>query len=1099
MLCWFDLKKRVCFTGILAVLVCYQGSVWAAEPPAFLDNRLINPLDHASGMAADSVSLMPAVRDQGWNGTCWAFAAIGASEINWRLQLKVAREGNPLLVYTLPDLSERYLAWNTYASPTKELNYNYPSYNAYWNSDLYNAGGWFVQATAIMARGTGLVTEQDCPYADKDMPPVEHTFNAAGLLTNAYNDGDNEIGYIDTPEERLRLKEIIQTTGAAAVNINASGFNFSDYEAVHIYYPIQTFPNHAVVLVGWDDDYDFSQKTDLNYMPSGKGAWIVRNSWGSGPGENGYYYLSYEDMTLTSGVGYGIETDANRYTRLDQHALLGYTSWLNTESTGKGYAASYQAKASQFIKAVGFYIKEDSSSYEIQVRAGASSPDAGKMVYTQQGVFGEDGTPKWLGYRTVALDSFVLVPEGEDYTVTVKVTGPTGSVDVPVLYSSRDDNLYIDTSATTASPGENFIYMNGDWVDTTTQNSTMSTAMRSLAKDSNLANGGDFSVSWLDDGGAGGSIINLGSADELYGSDPLNLDRKTLSNMTVDLTAGLTDSIYGGAIIGEGRVYKVGTGHLTLSGNNTYTGGSVVSGGVLQIDGRVASNVYSQTGGIVSGSGTIGASLYNQGVVQAGSYGQPGTLTVEGDLDSTGIIAVVVSNNANGKIAVQGSASINGTILVPVTGSIYRPDAAYQILTAANITGSFVSLPLTGMLSAEGIHDGVSAQLHFVKQNNMVNLSANQLQTYQQMNAMYNNLTGSPSQRGMDSLYNLSSETTKQALTEIYGGAQVNQANITQRNKTIGEAISARLTQIKYTENKEFALGLPSIAEAAFEERTVIPLELNAEHSWWMKLYKNWGENDAQDDMPSINNQSFGVILGRDQKVDDNWRTGMFFAYGKNDINASNANSASRDYRLGVYSAYNKGAGEFYTYLDFGRQYNETNRYLQQLGLQADSRYDSDTLSFGATAKYNLQHEKGKAWKVSPYAGINITNYNQEGYKEHGAGIFSQQADRLINTYSTGEIGVEIAREIPKGRYAMNIGCKRVFSGDNPELRIAYSGNPNEKLKISGNEQDKEYVVLGINAQGEIANNWKITGQMESEIGQRSRSLTASVMIRHSW
>ena len=47
--CWVDVKKRVLFTAIVAVLVLYQWSAWAAEPPEFLDNRLINPLDRTSG------------------------------------------------------------------------------------------------------------------------------------------------------------------------------------------------------------------------------------------------------------------------------------------------------------------------------------------------------------------------------------------------------------------------------------------------------------------------------------------------------------------------------------------------------------------------------------------------------------------------------------------------------------------------------------------------------------------------------------------------------------------------------------------------------------------------------------------------------------------------------------------------------------------------------------------------------------------------------------------------------------------------------------------------------------------------------------------
>ena len=76
-------------------------------------------------------------------------------------------------------------------------------------------------------------------------------------------------------------------------------------------------------------------------------------------------------------------------------------------------------------------------------------------------------------------------------------------------------------------------------------------------KDSNQPNGGDFSVSWLDDGGVGGSVIDLGKTGELYKTDALSADRRTLSNMTVSLDLGVTNN-YGGSITREGAGDKTG-------------------------------------------------------------------------------------------------------------------------------------------------------------------------------------------------------------------------------------------------------------------------------------------------------------------------------------------------------------------------------------------------------------------------------------------------------------------------------------------------------------------------------------------------------------
>ena len=58
------------------------------------------------------------------------------------------------------------------------------------------------------------------------------------------------------------------------------------------YYSGSGSSNHAVTIVGWDDNYD---KSKFSTVPPGNGAFIVKNSSGSGWGESGYFYLSYYD------------------------------------------------------------------------------------------------------------------------------------------------------------------------------------------------------------------------------------------------------------------------------------------------------------------------------------------------------------------------------------------------------------------------------------------------------------------------------------------------------------------------------------------------------------------------------------------------------------------------------------------------------------------------------------------------------------------------------------------------------------------------------------------------------------------------------------
>ena len=59
--------------------------------------------------------------------------------------------------------------------------------------------------------------------------------------------------------------------------------------------------NHAVVIVGWDDNYD---KSNFLQKPKNNGAFLVRNSWGTN--DHGYYWVSYEDNQLYQHIQFKI-------------------------------------------------------------------------------------------------------------------------------------------------------------------------------------------------------------------------------------------------------------------------------------------------------------------------------------------------------------------------------------------------------------------------------------------------------------------------------------------------------------------------------------------------------------------------------------------------------------------------------------------------------------------------------------------------------------------------------------------------------------------------------------------------------------------------
>ena len=169
-------------------------------------------------------------------------------------------------------------------------------------------------------------------------------------------DENGKIIYIDANGERYseqelkeardNIKEHIMKNGSITASVsspNSIGHdsydeikhsdNFNEYKYL--------WADHTVSIIGWDDNYD---KNNFKNVPEENGAYIVLNSWGKEFGENGVYYVSYEDSFIETELSGELNVNDVDYDKIYQHDLSPVRNQIESKYAANIYTAEENSK-----------------------------------------------------------------------------------------------------------------------------------------------------------------------------------------------------------------------------------------------------------------------------------------------------------------------------------------------------------------------------------------------------------------------------------------------------------------------------------------------------------------------------------------------------------------------------------------------------------------------------------------------------------------------------------------------------------------------------------------------------------------------------------
>lgn len=541
---------------------------------------------------------------------------------------------------------------------------------------------------------------------------------------------------------------------------------------------------------------------------------------------------------------------------------------------------------------------------------------------------------------------------------------------------------------------------------------------------------------------------------------------------------------YNNVISGDGSLLKNGTGTVILTGNNTYTGGTTISDGTLQIGnggtaGSIAGDVinngvlaFDRSDGVtfngqITGAGAI-RQLGSGSVTLMGNSGafagtttvQTGTLKVNGtlggvlDIQTGGRLqgagtvgnltmnGVIAPGNSIGTLNVTGDITFNtGSVYEVETNAAGQADKINASGTATIYGGSVQVLAATGnyapattytILSAtNGVSgtftDGVTSNLAFLDPS--LSYDANNV---------YLLLTRN----------NVSFDGIGLTANQIATGKGTE--SLTLGNSIYDAVLNLSSDQARYAFDQLSGEFHASVATTLIEDSRFVRNAMNDrlrvkanEPGIWSQAFGSWGHTGGNGNAAKMERSTGGFLFGSDTPAIDTWRFGAVAGYSHTnfDVKDRHSSGSSDNYHLGLYGGSDWGQHGLRLGVAYTWHNTDTTRSVTfpAFSDRLSGGYNAGTFQAFSELSYGI--EKGVT-KFEPFANLSYVNFDANGLREHGGAAALTGSGVSMDTMFT-TLGLRTATSVNLGKKAMTarglLGWRHAYGDTIPTATLSYA------------------------------------------------------------